>query len=99
MTPPTSKLPRVSLLVLATVIVWLAAPAARAKDNWISVRTRNFLLVSNAGEKDVRQVATKLEQFRDVFTRLFAGAKFNNPVPTTVIVFKSFNSYKPFALP
>ena len=99
MTPPTSKCPRVSLLVLATVIVWLAAPAARAKDNWISVRTQNFLLVSNAGEKDVRQVATKLEQFREVFTKLFSGAKFNNPVPTTVVLFKSASSYKPFALP
>lgn len=99
MTPPTSKFRRVSLFVLATVIVWLAAPTARAKDNWITLRTQNFLLVSNAGEKDVRQVATKLEQFREVFTKLFAGAKFNSPVPTTVVLFKSAGSYKPFALP
>lgn len=99
MTPPTSKFRAFSLIVLTALAVWLAAPAAQAKDNWISVRTQNFLLVSNAGEKDVRQVATKLEQFREVFTKLFSGAKFNSPVPTTVVLFKSASSYKPFALP
>jgi hypothetical protein len=53
-------------------------------------------LIGNAGEKEMRQVATRLEQFRDVFTRLFSGAKFDTPVPTTVIVFKSMGAYKPF---
>ena len=87
---------RASFLALAALLIWLAAPAAQAKDNWITVRTNNFLLVSNASEKDVRQVATKLEQFREVFTKLLSGAKFNSPVPTTVVVFKSMGSYKPF---
>ncbi len=99
MMPPTSKSRRFSLLLLAIVVVWLAAPAAQAKDNWITVRTQNFLLVSNASDKDTRQVATKLEQFREVFTKLFSGAKFKSPVPTTVVLFKSLSSYKPFALP
>lgn len=67
-----------------------------AKDNWISVRSNNFLLVGNTSEKDIRKVATRLEQFRNVFSRLFPEAKFETPVPTTVIVFKSMSSYKPF---
>src|SRR5215211_1953341 len=67
-----------------------------AKDSWISVRTKNFQLVGNAGEKDIRKVALKLEQFREVFTRLFPKMKFNTPVPTTVIVFKNLESYAPF---
>jgi len=99
MTPTTLKVRRASCLVFAVLLACVAGPAIQAKDNWISVRTRNFLLVSNAGEKDVRQVATKLEQFREVFTKLFATAKFTSPVPTTVVVFKSMGSYKPFALP
>ena len=68
----------------------------QAKDTWISVRSQNFNLIGNASEKDIRKVATRLEQFRDVFTRLFPGARFESPVPTTVIVFKSMSSYKPF---
>ena len=67
-----------------------------AKDNWISVRSKNFFLIGNASEKEIRQVGLRLEQFRFVFTRLFPSIRFNTPVPTTVIVFKSISSYAPF---
>ncbi len=67
-----------------------------AKDNWVSVRSKNFFLIGNANEKEIRQVATRLEQFREVFSRLFSGANFTSPVPTTVIVFKNDKSYAPF---
>ncbi|HYO64033.1 MAG TPA: tetratricopeptide repeat protein [Pyrinomonadaceae bacterium] len=88
---------RRSALSLATLMCLLfAAQAAQAKDTWTSVRSQNFFLVGNASEKDIRRVATRLEQFRDVFTRLFPSARFKSPVPTTVVVFKSDSSYKPF---
>ncbi|HEV8430929.1 MAG TPA: DUF1570 domain-containing protein [Pyrinomonadaceae bacterium] len=67
-----------------------------AKDTWVSVRTKNFFMLGNASEKDIRKVGLKLEQFREVFTRLFPKLKFNTPVPMTVIVFKSDSSYAPF---
>ena len=89
---------RLTPLLLTLLILLTIGPAGEvsAKDNWISVRSRNFQLIGNAGEKDVRQVATRLEQFREVFTRLFPKAKFTSPVPTTVVVFKSDKSYSPF---
>ena len=81
----------------AALFALAVAPApASAKDNWITVRSTNFFLVGNASEKEVRQVATRLEQFRDVFSKLLPGMHFTSPVPTTVIVFKSDSSYKPF---
>ncbi len=67
-----------------------------AKDTWVSVRTKNFFMVGNANEKEIRKVALKLEQFREAFTLLFPGAKFNTPVPTTVVVFKSKSNYESF---
>jgi tetratricopeptide (TPR) repeat protein len=67
-----------------------------AKDSWIGVRTKNFYLIGNGGENEVRKVGLKLEQFREVFTRLFPNMKFTTPVPTTVVVFKSDDSYAPF---
>ena len=70
--------------------------AVAAKDNWVSIRTKNFFLLGNANEKEIRQVGLKLEQFRQVFTHVFPNIRFNTPVPTTVIVFKSDNSYAPF---
>lgn len=86
-------LPAIVCLLLAGAVV-----PASAKDNWTSVRSKNFFLIGNGSEKEIRQVATRLEQFRDVFTRLFANARFNSPVPTTVVVFKSDSSYKPFKI-
>src|SRR5262245_32793307 len=70
-----------------------------AKDNWVSVRTKNFYLIGSANEKEIRKVALKLEQFREVFTKLFPNMKFNTPVPTTVVVFKSKSAYQPFGPP
>lgn len=84
---------------IALLFVLIAPLTAQAKDTWLRVQTKNFTVVGNANEKEMRVVATKLEQFRDVFTRLFTAAKFTSPVPTTVVVFKSKSSYKPFALP
>jgi tetratricopeptide (TPR) repeat protein len=82
-------------LVVALCMLF-AAQTTAAKDTWTSVRSKNFFLVGNASEKEIRQVATRLEQFRDVFTKLFAKVNFNTPVPTTVVVFKSDGAYKPF---
>src|SRR5438105_6475542 len=73
-----------------------AASSATAKDTWTSVHSKNFTLVGNASEKDIRLVANRLEQFRTVFALLFPALKLNSPAPTTVIVFKSDSSYKPF---
>jgi tetratricopeptide (TPR) repeat protein len=87
------KLP---LALFAFACLLLAANIASAKDTWMSVRSQNFFLVGNASEKEIRQVATRLEQFREVFTHLFPSANFKTPVPTTVVVFKSDGSYKPF---
>jgi tetratricopeptide (TPR) repeat protein len=88
------------LIFLATVLLFLAVVCQNsnvsAKDSWLSVRSKNFFLVGNVNERDLKQVAVKLEQFREVFTRLFTKTKINSPVPTTVVVFKNENSYRPF---
>jgi Tfp pilus assembly protein PilF len=67
-----------------------------AKDEWLRVRSKNFNLVGNAAEKDIRKVATKLEQFRETFRQLFTKSNLNSSIPTNVVVFKSKSAYKPF---
>lgn len=69
-----------------------------ARDEWISVRSKNFELFGNAAEKDVRAVGVKLEQFRAVFRHYLSRANLDSPVPIKVVVFKddtSFAAYKP----
>ncbi len=67
-----------------------------AKDTWINVRSKNFFLIGNASEKDIRGVATKLEQFRETFRLLFPKVNFSQSIQTNVVVFKNSSSYKPF---
>lgn len=78
-------------------VVCSAAPVS-AKDKWTSVRSKHFLMLGNASEKEIRQVGVRLEQFREVFSRLFTSFKIDSPVPTIVIVFKNDESYRPFKI-
>jgi tetratricopeptide (TPR) repeat protein len=81
---------------LCLLVVVSQNTTVAAKDTWVSVRTKNFFMLGNASEKDIRKVGLRLEQFREVFTKLFPKLKFNTPVPTTVIVFKNDSSFSPF---
>ncbi len=84
------------LLALSLLLLLDAQTSVAAKDVWTSVRSQNFHLVGNASEKEIRQAATRLEQFRRVFSTLLQNARMSDSVPTTVVVFKSMSAYKPF---
>ncbi len=86
---------RVSILTLVCVALLFTVPAS-AKDTWINVRSKNFFLVGNASEKEIKQVATKLEQFRETFRQIFPRIKFSQSIGTNVIVFKDDSAYRPF---
>lgn len=86
------------LAISLCVLAHHSPVAAKDKDTWISVRTNNFFVVGNAPEKEIKQVGLKLEQFREVFTRLFPNIRLKTPVPTTVMVFKNDSSYAPFKI-
>lgn len=94
----TKRLAIVLAIAFSFLAVVCSTASVSAKDKWISVRSKNFLMVGNAGEKDLRQVGVRLEQFREVFSRLFSNLKIDSPVPTTVIVFKNTESYRPLKL-
>lgn len=84
------------LLSISLLIILFCAHPAFAKDEWVNVRSKNFNMIGNAGEKEIRRVAGKLEQFREVFRQLLPNLKFDSPIPTTVLVFKSAKSFEPF---
>ena len=89
---------RLALTLASLLCLLLVAQdhLAMTKDAWTSVRTRNFLVVGNASEMEMREVATRLEQFRLSLARLFIVNNFASPLPTTVILFKNDRSYEPF---
>ena len=88
-----------TLRSLSDFIVLSLAPAsalAADKEVWTSVSSRNFFLVGNANEREIQEVAARLEQFRGALTQFFAGANVALPVETNVIVFRTDESYRPF---
>jgi hypothetical protein len=80
------------VLLSATLI----GQAGYAADKWISIRSKNFLVVGNASESAVRRVGRNLEEFRAGFATLFPAIGKQDPPPITVVVFKDEVSFRPF---
>jgi tetratricopeptide (TPR) repeat protein len=86
-------------VLIAAMLVQAAGPAAadiRKQDDWREIRTANFHLVGDAGERDLRRVAARLEQFRAAVAVLLPRATLATSVPTTVVVFKTNQRFAPF---
>ena len=91
------KRPRLVLPALLSIsLISFCAAATSAKDTWLQVRSKNFYLVGNASEKDIRKVGARLEEFRETLRLLFNRTNFTATIPTNVIVFKSDAAFKPF---
>jgi tetratricopeptide (TPR) repeat protein len=91
------------ILVLGAIVLYSifqsslqSGSAALAKETWLSVRSKHFHLVGNASEKDIRKVGVRLEQFRDVFSRIFTRSKASSAIPITVVVFKDDSAFRPY---
>jgi tetratricopeptide (TPR) repeat protein len=91
--------PRVFLLLAALTAALASLPVHAERGEavgWSSVRTRNFTVVGEAREKDLRRVATRLEEYRAALSRLLPEGPTDASAPTTVIVFRDDNTYRPF---
>jgi tetratricopeptide (TPR) repeat protein len=86
------------------LLVAVSAPFATrpgsAKEIWLKAQSRHFTLIGDAREKEIRNVATRLEQFREafsqIFSQIFSPSIIASSVPITVIVFNNDSAYKPF---
>ena len=77
------------------LVVCLFVPAIAAEP-WTQVRTKNFFLIGDAGELEIRRAGARLEQFRETFRQLFPQMKLEGGIKTNVVVFKNEASYTPF---
>ena len=84
----------IRILVIA-VLLFLPAPSP-GKETWIKLESKNFTVIGNSEEREIRKLAISLEEFRHALSLLFPQARIETPVPTTVFLFKSHRSFKPF---
>lgn len=97
---------RQTISIVLIILVWGVGASATTRSsaatpfsergNWVSVRSKHLLVIGNGNERDIRQVAIRLEQFREIVSQVFSRVSADSPVPTTVIVFKDDASYGPF---
>ena len=85
-----------SLSIVLAALLILCGSQASGKDNWTKVQTKNFTLVGNASERDIRKIAIKLEIFRETLSLIFPKVKITTAIPTTVVIFKSNDAFRPF---
>lgn len=64
---------------------------------WVEVRSTNFSVVTDAGEKRGREVAQRFEQMRAIFGSLILHEHVNIAVPLQIIAFRNQNEFKQFA--
>ncbi|HZG51922.1 MAG TPA: tetratricopeptide repeat protein, partial [Pyrinomonadaceae bacterium] len=81
--------------VCLCVALTLAGASAFAR-GWTSVRSENFVVLSNAGEGEARHAAARLEELRAIFSRLQAGDGFDVSMPVTVLLFQNGGDYEFF---
>ena len=85
------SLPLVSTLWLGLALCPISAPAAEPP--WLQINSAHFTVITDAGEKKGREVALRFEQMRAVFAVLLSKDHLNQPVPLTILAFKSDKSY------
>ena len=76
-----------SFLVLCCI--FLCSPAFAGDPQWVEVRSPNFSVITDAGEKRGRDVALHFEQMRSVFGTLMTRAKVNLAVPLQIVAFRN----------
>lgn len=67
---------------------------AAHNDTWVEVRSPNFTVISNAGEKEARKVADQFEQIREVFQNAFPQVRVDLGKPVIIFAVKNEESMK-----
>lgn len=68
--------------------------AVISKDAWVEVRSPNFTVISNAGDKEARRVADQFEQFREVFHNTFPKLRVDLGKPLIIFAVRNEDSLK-----
>src|SRR5579863_2363103 len=82
-------------LALPFLLFLALTPCSYAKpETWLQVRSPHFVVVSDAGEKDVKQVADQFERMRAVFHAAFPRMQVDPASPIVVIATKNEKDFR-----
>jgi len=76
---------------------WLLVPTAAAAE-WRRLDTPNFIVIGDAGARELREIGVKFEGFRETLGRVLSAQVTATAVPTVVIVFPNDRAFTPFKM-
>jgi Flp pilus assembly protein TadD len=76
-------------MMRAVLLVLLISLPAWSADNWVLIKSPNFTVRTDAGEKRGREIALHFEQMRKIFETLIARGKLKTNAPLDVIAFRN----------
>src|SRR3954464_4426191 len=82
-------------LIVVALMLGLAAPG-HAAPKWTRLQSEHFLFMGDASERQIRRIAQRLEQFREVMSRILPPPAVETSAPITVFVFQNDQSLTPF---
>jgi tetratricopeptide (TPR) repeat protein len=84
-----------SLALACLPLASLAFPRpTAAKDNWLEIKSPNFIVVSNAGEGEARKMADQFERFREMFHESFPNFRVDLGKPLVIFAVKNEDGMK-----
>lgn len=86
------RFPLHRLLVL-WVLLAAALPCYSADQHWIRASSQHFSVLTDAGDKNAREVLLRFEQMRAVFAELLLKTRVNISEPIDIIALKSDKEY------
>jgi hypothetical protein len=91
--------PKAFILLFLVVLALVTGTASvrAAEPQWVQVRSPDFSVVTDAGEKRGREVALRFEQMRKVFGTLILKEKVNVPVSLQIIAFSNRKQMRDYA--
>ncbi len=82
---------RQALLTFAAIV--LCSPPGKA-ETWVKVKSPHFTIITDAGERDARQVAVGFEEIHAVFSVALAGLRTDASAETIVVAPKDRKSFE-----
>lgn len=73
-----------------------AQQSPKLSADWKRLQSEHFAAIGNASDRDLRQALETLEDFRSAVASMFPSARLQSPEPTTAIVFRDDDSFRPF---
>jgi len=77
----------VRLLTCAVLIV--ATQSVYAAGAWVEIKSPLLSVITDAGDKQGREVARRFEQMRSVFSQLLLSGRAGTPAPLTIFAFRN----------